>query len=221
VSKRTSFSPSKAAKAALGTNGFVGHTRALLESAAWQRRSIHLVRVLDRLELEHLAHAGKENGFLKVTFDQFAKAGVSIRFIKPALAEGVGRGLIKITHQGGYAGNGRRDPSTYQLTYLSWKFIPAVGAPQYLEPTNEWKQLPGAKPLRQKPARANTTVIPFPKKKDRRQMTKRERERERYLKVNTGLDNAVERWNQYEQLILAKYGGDDIEKAWKTRDLAH
>jgi hypothetical protein len=168
MSKRTSFSPSKAAKAALGKNGFVGHTRALLESAAWQRRSIHLVRVLDRLELEHLDHAGKENGFLKVTFDQFAKAGVSMRFIKPALTEGVALGLIIITHQGGYRGAGRRDPSTYQLTYLAWKFIPAVGPPQYLEPTNEWKKVSGTKPERQKPPRAKTTIIPFPKKKDRR-----------------------------------------------------
>jgi hypothetical protein len=219
VSKRTWFSPSKAAKAALGTNGFVGHTPELLKSAAWRRRSIHLVRTIDRLEVEHLAHRGKENGFLTVTYDDFTRYGVSRRFIQPALAEGVACGLIKITHHGGYAGNGRSNPSTYQLTYLCWKFIPAVGAPYYLEPTNDWKQLPGAKP-----PRAGTTVIPFPEKKDRRQMTKRDRERQRYLKVNTptyGHDNAVERWNRYEQLILAKYGGDDIEKAWETRDRAH
>lgn len=55
-------------------------------------------------------------------------------------------------------------------------------------------------------------------------VTKRERERQRYLEINTqtyGLENAIERWNRYEQLILAKYGGDDIEKAWEARDRAH
>jgi hypothetical protein len=143
MSKRTSFHPGKAAKAALGTNGFVGHTPELLASHAWRGRSIHLVRVLDRLELEHLAHAGKENGFLTVTYDDFTRYGVSRRFILPALAEGVARGLILITHQGGYAGAGRQDPSRYQLTYLQWKFIPAVGPPQYLEPLNEWRRFSG------------------------------------------------------------------------------
>jgi hypothetical protein len=150
VSKRNSFSPSKAAKAALGTNGFVGHTRALLESDAWRRRSIHLVRVLDRLELEHLDHAGKENGYLKVTYDDFVKYGVSRRFIRPALQEGVARGLILITHPGGYSGAGRQDPSTYQLTYLPSKFIPVAGAPQYLEPLNEWTKFSSTK-LERKP----------------------------------------------------------------------
>jgi hypothetical protein len=150
MSKRTSFSPSKAAKAALGTDGFVGHTRALLESAAWQRRSIHLVRVLDRLELEHLAHSGRENGFLKVLYTDFVQYGVSRRYIKPALEEGVALGLIIITHQGSYAGSGRQDPSTYQLTYLQWKFIPAVGPPEYLEPTNEWKKFSGTRPERKR-----------------------------------------------------------------------
>jgi hypothetical protein len=56
--------------------------------------------------------------------------------------------------------------------------------------------------------------------------TERERERQRYLKTRArtyGRENAIELWNAYEQLILAKYGNgsDDLEAAWKTRDLAH
>jgi hypothetical protein len=148
VSKKSSFSPSRAAKEALGNHGFVGHTPELLRSEAWRGRSIYLVRLLDYFELEHLAHAGKENGFLKATFEQLAACGISRRFIKPAINEGVARGLLKITHQGGYRGAGRLDPSRYQLTYLPWKFVPTTGAPQYLEPTNEWKNFSRAKPTR-------------------------------------------------------------------------
>jgi hypothetical protein len=149
VSKRNSFSPSKAAKAALGTNGFIAHTRALLESDAWEGRSIHLVRVINRLELEHLDHAGKQNGYLKVTYEDFVKHRVSRRFIKPALQEGVARGLLRIEHKGRYMGDGRHDPSLYRLTYLASKYIPVAGAPSYLDPTNEWKQFSG-KPERER-----------------------------------------------------------------------
>jgi hypothetical protein len=145
MGKRTSFSPSAAAKAALGKDGFVGHTPALLASAAWRGRSIHLVRVLDRIELEHLAHAGRENGFLKVLYDDFAKYGIGRQYIKPAVLEGITRGLILVTHWGGYAGSGRQDPSTYQLTYLPWKFIPAVGPPQR-ECSRALERLPAADP---------------------------------------------------------------------------
>src|SRR5262249_10957276 len=49
--------------------------------------------------------------------------------------------------------------------------------------------------------------------------TKREYERYRYLEVNApvyGFDAALERWNCYEQLILAKYG-DNIDAASRAR----
>jgi hypothetical protein len=36
MTKKSSFSPSKAAKAALGAHGFVGHTPELLKSEAWR-----------------------------------------------------------------------------------------------------------------------------------------------------------------------------------------
>jgi hypothetical protein len=149
VSKNNSFSPSKAAKAALGINGFVAHTRELLESDAWRTRSIHLMRVLDRLELEHVVHAGKQNGFLTVTHRQFVQWGLSNNYIKPAIAEGVDRGLIRVTHQGSHRGGARDNPSKYQLTYLQWKFIPAIGPPQYMHPRNEWKNFQ-SKPTKSK-----------------------------------------------------------------------
>ena len=138
MTKKTSsvYSPSKAARAALGKRGFVVHTRDLLESVAWRTLPLHAMRVLNCLELEHLAHAGKENGYLVRTYDQFVAYGVPRQYVKPALDENVARGLLQITHTGGYCGGGK-NPSTYQLTYLAWKFLPAVGPPQYLAPTDE------------------------------------------------------------------------------------
>jgi hypothetical protein len=45
----------------------------LLESAAMRSLSVNGRRVLDRIRLEHMAHAGLENGRLKVTWDDFVK----------------------------------------------------------------------------------------------------------------------------------------------------
>jgi len=226
MSKKSSFSPSKAAKAALGSHGFIPHTPELLRSHAWRGRSIHAVRVLEYFELEHLAHAGKENGFLRATYQQLTAHGLSRRFIKPAIAENVARGLLKITHQGGYRGAGRLDPSHYQLTYLPWKFMPIAGAPQYLEPTNEWKSYASSRD--QIPRRSPNGQDPSARLQKRPSMkaTARERERQRYLKANAatfGLEDATRRWAAYEQLILDKYGGGtgDIEAAWRARDRLH
>jgi hypothetical protein len=151
VSKRSSFSPSKAAKAALGHHGFIGHTLELLRSEAWRGRSIHAMRLLDCIEVEHLAHAGKENGHLAQTYAQFVAYGIPRQYIKAALEENAARGLLRVTHKGGYSGGARNDPSTYQLTYLAWKFVPAIGPPQYLEPTNEWKNFTGTTRPTRKP----------------------------------------------------------------------
>src|SRR5262245_57742640 len=98
------YSSAKAARRALGDGGFVPHTAELLKSAAWRARSIYLVKLLDRLEIEHIAHAGKENGHLKVTYDQFVEHGISRRFVKHAIEEGEALGLLKVTERGAYMG---------------------------------------------------------------------------------------------------------------------
>jgi len=149
VSRRALYSPSKAAKAALGTNGFVAHTAELLQSKAWRSRSIHLVRLLDRLELENIAHAGKENGYLRVTWGQLVEYGLGRRFISAAIHEGVQLGLLQITHQGRYRA-GKTDPSLYRLTYLASKFMPLTGPPEYHPPTDDWRDRENG---RTKPAR--------------------------------------------------------------------
>jgi hypothetical protein len=128
---------------------FVPHTAELLKSAALRSLSRPAMLILFRLELEHCQHAGKENGYLIVTYDQFVKFGVSRRFIRPGLTELEQVGLVAITHKGKY-GKGGGDASHYRLTYLVSKFIPATGAPYYLEPTNEWRAYVPAKMQRRK-----------------------------------------------------------------------
>jgi len=197
------------------------------------------MRVLNCLELEHLAHAGKENGYLVQTYDQFVAYGIPRQYIKPAIDENVARGLLWITHKGGYGGAGKNDPSTYRLTYLAWKFVPATGPPQYLNPTDEWKSFTGdlQKPRKEKRSSQDITdrlrkngIKPngYDRSPSEQKITttnrKREDERERYLKVNTrtyGIEGTIERWVAYEKRILENYGGDDLDEAWKARDRAH
>jgi hypothetical protein len=46
----------------------------------------------------------------------------------------------------------------------------------------------------------------------------RERERRAYLAANPTLSDAPARWTRYEDMILAKYGGVDLNEAWLRRD---
>ena len=71
----------------------------LLESAAMRSLSVNGRRVLDRIRLEHMAHAGLENGRLKVTWLDFEKFGVGRRFIPGAHAEAIAAGIVAITQR--------------------------------------------------------------------------------------------------------------------------
>jgi hypothetical protein len=117
-----------------------------------------VVRLLDRIELEHCAHAGHENGYLTVRYQQFVEWGMGRRFIKAAIDEAVRLGLL-VVEPGLYRGGARRQPSRYRLTYLKWKFVPAVGAPYFLEPTHDWRNFRLEKKAR-KSSRMVTTGEP-------------------------------------------------------------
>jgi hypothetical protein len=118
--------------------------------------------MLTRFELEHCAHAARENGYLVVTYDQFVEFGILRRFIRPTIDELRAVGLLVIEHQGRYgAGRYKTDASMYRLTYLRSKFVPAVGQAYYLEPTNEWRRY--VKPPKPKTA-AENRVSQFPRR---------------------------------------------------------
>jgi hypothetical protein len=83
---------------------FVPHTLSMLVSHAYRVLSLTARRVLDRIEIEHLQHGGKENGNLTVTYDQFEDYGIHRHAIGPAIREVVVLGFVEITEHG-RAGN--------------------------------------------------------------------------------------------------------------------
>lgn len=112
---------------------YVAHTREMLQSPAWRTLSLGARRLLDRIELEHLAHGGKDNGKLPVTFDQFVDYGIHRHAIAPGMRECSALGMLEITRQG-CAGNAEfRSPNQFRITYL-----PSMGT---IQPTNEWRSI--------------------------------------------------------------------------------
>jgi len=99
------------------TEQFAMRTIAMLESPAFRvlSRAAHLV--LYRLEIELAHHAGKENGRLIVTFNDFHDYGIHRHAIAPAIRELEALGFIEVTVQG-VGGNAEwRRPSRYRLTW--------------------------------------------------------------------------------------------------------
>src|SRR6516162_33771 len=68
----------------------------LLESTALRSLDRYGHLMLLRLEVEHCRHAGKENGWLAVTYSQFVKWGVPRRAIKPTINHLVKVGLLVV-----------------------------------------------------------------------------------------------------------------------------
>jgi hypothetical protein len=141
---RTFPTTRKAHKAWLGhEGGFVAHTASLLSSDAWRAMSLRARRLIDLLELEHLAHAGTENAHLKLTWRQMREAGIGNDHIAATIAEVETLGLVTVTHKGCFRGAARQSPSTYRLNYLPWKFAPAMASAYYLAPNDEWQAFKG------------------------------------------------------------------------------
>jgi hypothetical protein len=105
-------------------------TRELIESPAWRLRSINCTRLLDFLLVEHMNHAGTENGNLMATHDQLNLWGAGRRHIRPAIEEAIFLGLLKYERGGRWANTNQ--PSRFRLTFFfsDEDFSPA---------TNEWK----------------------------------------------------------------------------------
>jgi len=111
---------------------YVPHTRELLEAPVWRVLSLSGHRVLDRIEIEHLRHGGKDNGELPVTFNNFEAYGIHRHSIAPALRECAVLGLVRITRRGSAGNAEHRRPNHFLLTYL-----PAKGRGQA---SNEWRR---------------------------------------------------------------------------------
>ena len=109
---------------------WVWHTQNLLISPAWKMHSINCVRLIDCLQIDHMNHAGQENGNLKATYDQLVAYGLSRSRISDAITEADFLGLIRCLRGGRWGETNQ--PSLYRLTYLPGRDIS--------KPSNDWKR---------------------------------------------------------------------------------
>lgn len=113
---------------------FIAHALEMRLSPAWRAASSEVRLLLDRLEVEHAANGGAQNGQLVVTYDQFAEWGLRRASVAAALREAVALGFVEVTRRGRRAYGGAKVPSTYRLTYIA-------GRRASPSPTNEWRRL--------------------------------------------------------------------------------
>jgi hypothetical protein len=93
-------------------------TREMIESDAWRSLSRQAQLVIDRVMIEHMLHAGTENGNLVVTYADFEKFGIRRMSLKAAIAEAVATGLLTITLKGRPSVGPDRWPTRYALGWL-------------------------------------------------------------------------------------------------------
>ena len=109
---------------------FIAHRLPVLESRAWGQLSLAARRILDRLEIEHMNHAGRENGALPCAYRDFEAFGIRKSSVKSALDSLMALGFIELTEPG-RAGNGEgRRVARYRLTYI---------ATSKAGPTDDWR----------------------------------------------------------------------------------
>ena len=99
----------------------------MMESEAWRALNLPARKLIDRLLIEHMAHAGTQNGNLVVLYDDFAAFGIRRQSVKGAIDLAVSLGFVKVIIEGG-----RKKPSIYALTWL-----PTGESP----PVNTWKRV--------------------------------------------------------------------------------
>jgi hypothetical protein len=110
----------------------------MMRSDAWRDMSINARRMLDLLEIEHLAHGGYENGNLVITYDQFVAGGIRRASIFATIAELERLGWIEVT-RGGYRGFARSWPHRFRLTHRRTRIRAGTGAPYLVDGTHDWR----------------------------------------------------------------------------------
>lgn len=109
---------------------FIPRPTRMLDTPAYRALSLSGHRVLARVEIEHGAHGGMDNGSLPVTFLDFETYGIDRHAIGPAIRECVALGFLEVTERG-RSGNGDfRKPNKFRLTYIPRRGIRA---------SNEWE----------------------------------------------------------------------------------
>jgi hypothetical protein len=107
----------------------------MLRSPAYRLLSLSGHMVLARIEIELGDHAGKDNGRLPVTTEDFVKYGMHRTSVAPAIREAEALGFIQITERG-HGGNAEhRSPNRFYLTYRPT--LENRGSP----PSDEWRRI--------------------------------------------------------------------------------
>ena len=130
------------------TGQFAPRLIEMLESPAFKILSLSGHRVLARLEIELAHHAGRDNGKLPVTFDDFVRYGIDRHAIAPAVREVEALGLAEITERGRAGNADYRTPNKFRLTYR-----PTGNC----GPTDDWRRI---KTLEEAKARAQAAREP-------------------------------------------------------------
>jgi hypothetical protein len=89
--------------------------------------------LLNRLMVEHMQHAGKTNGRLKVTYKDFEGYGVGPNSVADAIAINECLGFVRVTKRGRASFEDQRYPSEYALTFRAIDNDP---------PTHNWRRFP-------------------------------------------------------------------------------
>jgi hypothetical protein len=93
-------------------------TRELLESDAWRTASKWTRRFVELLMIEHMAHAGTENGRLICTADQCVASGIRRGEVTKAQRDAVARGLVYKSEEGFCSPGRGRKPHRFGLASL-------------------------------------------------------------------------------------------------------
>jgi hypothetical protein len=148
-------------------------TREMMESPAWAALPLASRRIIDRLMVEHMAHAGTENGNLKVSYDQFADFGVRRASLTEAIKVAVELGFIDVVSEGIVSYGAARRPAAYGLAWLyradrtppsqRWKAFKQVAqAEAVVMAVHEASKAPSARQAQRKvPHRASLATAPL------------------------------------------------------------
>ena len=138
MSKKVSFKEKHVAGPPSGSR-WVWHTADMRNTEKWLRMPLTCRRLLDRIELEHMAHNGQENGRLNVAYSQFVQWNISRRSIPAAIRYAENAGFLEVMKRGYHV---KDTTNEYRLTYLATRER-VRGVYEWSAPTNEWKQRAG------------------------------------------------------------------------------
>jgi hypothetical protein len=114
---------------------FLGRALDMLKSPAFRALGLTDLRVLARIEIEHMTHKGVANGRLPVTYSDLVEYGVKRKLVNRSLRRLTALGFIEITHKGRAGNREYRNPSLLRLTYAT-----TFDGKRHVPATDEWRK---------------------------------------------------------------------------------